>query len=125
MRNISKIRVGGVTYPLNDSSVNEELRREVERAYTAEGEIKENILGIEARIDDLDNKISSGEGNKGLEEKVSEIDSIVKENERVTASALNELKESIIEVSSFLSKLKTAFETEDLDVIISKLVSFK
>ena len=35
MGNISKIRVGGVTYPLNDSSVNEELRREVERAYTA------------------------------------------------------------------------------------------
>ena len=95
MGNISKIRVGGVTYPLNDSSVNEELRREVERAYTAEGEIKENILGIEARIDDLDNKINSGEGNKELEEKVSKIDSIVKENEKVTAYALNELKESI------------------------------
>ena len=62
MGNISKIRVGGVTYPLNDSSISEELRREVERAYTAEGEIKENILGIEARIDDLDNKISSGGG---------------------------------------------------------------
>ena len=96
MGNISKIRVGGVTYPLNDSSISEELRREVERAYTAEGEIKENILGIEARIDDLDNKISSGEeGDKKLEERISEINSIVKENEKVTAHALNELREDL------------------------------
>lgn len=101
--------------------------------------------------------LGNGEENKELEEKVSEIDSIVKENEKVTASALNELKENLndivdsidnivtlnvatatspglmssdnynnlIEVSSFLSKLKTEFETEDLDVIVSKLASLK